>query len=144
MRKRERRGVRLAFLSGILILLGGGSGSAALYVHLLAFAARQVEWLRLPLLLLALVLPILAALGGITVMTGAFLYRDEKEHRGLLLIEIGSGAGLLGAALGVAGAVLSGLEGLRAVGGALMTLSGIGVLLSLVARGMIVSARLKR
>lgn len=144
MRRRERRGVRLAFLAGILILLGGGSGSAALYLHLLALAARQVDWLQPFFFLAVLVLPLAAALGGLTVMTGAFLYLDERRKSGLFLLEVGSGAGLLAAAFGIAGAVATGLSGIRAVGGALLTVSGLGVLLSLIARGMILHARLRR
>lgn len=144
MRRRERRGVRLAFVAGVLILLGGGSGSAALYLDLLTFAARQVEWLRPIFLLAFLVLPLLAALGGVTVMTGAFLYLDERPATGLLLVEIGSGAGFLALLLGLGGAFASGPSDFRTLGGALLTLSGVGVLLSLIARGMLLSAKLRR
>ncbi|MDA4128077.1 MAG: hypothetical protein OK422_01220 [Thaumarchaeota archaeon] len=90
----------LAFLGGILILIGG-FGTQSFLLSLFPYIQNEaVVYLpgiaSVTVSLAILVLSLLIGLGGFTVITGALALFFEHVRSGRLLIALGGGAGFLG------------------------------------------------
>lgn len=128
---RRRDAYRLAFAGGVLLLVTGATGSAALYVLALGFAASVFPDFAQLATGLAVAFALLASAGGATVLLGAHLLRKGARLPGKLVVEIGAGAGLLGLLLRLARASAEG--GFDAALAALLTLDGLGLALTVAA-----------
>jgi len=127
--------VLLAIVGGLMLLLGGASGSLGLYGFLLSLLA---QFLPPPydfaIYLLMMVLAVLASLGGATVMAGAYLIYIGRVGLGRLFISIGSGTGIVGFAVLLISEALKGIGALLAFLTTITSsVSWMGVLLSLAA-----------
>lgn len=128
---RRKDAYRLALAGGVLLLVSGATGSAALYLLLLSFATALFPSVAAVASALALALTLAASLGGLTVLLGARLLRKGATLPGKLLVEIGAGAGALGLLLRMARAAFEG--GVDGALGVILTLDGIGVALAVAA-----------
>lgn len=131
---RRRRASALAYLAGALLVLGGANGGADLWLFLAALAARLLPALAPELALVALVLALFAAGGGLTVALGGRLVAKGHPRSGLFLIDVGAGVGFLALGLALVEAWLAGVSPFAALAGYAGTLTGAGVLLALAAQ----------
>ncbi|MHB8605080.1 MAG: hypothetical protein ACYDCK_07450 [Thermoplasmatota archaeon] len=132
-----RRASRLAFWGGVCLIVGGASGSATLYVAILAILARVFPAVAGPAALVATLLTLLAAFGGVTVLFGARALATGNRRVGLFLVDIGAGLGVVGVILIAASALGSSLDfvSLRAAMGATFSgVAGVGLALTLYVR----------
>lgn len=91
---------KLAIIAGILLLLSGGSGvTALLTLEKIGDALAPSIFDSKLFVLIFSILLILASLGGISVITGGVLIGRKKVLLGKILIQIGSGAGVIGLVL---------------------------------------------
>lgn len=128
---RRRTAARLAGAGGVCLVLAGSTGSSALWDAVLARLASGLPGaFGAVLLALAVVLGVLAGLGGFTVLLGAWLIRRRSARLGAFVVGLGAGGGLLGLAFNLALVLLA--EGdVRPFFTALFaTLGGLGVALS--------------
>lgn len=88
---------KLAIIAGILLLLSGGSGvTSILTLEKIGDALAPSIFDSKVFILFFSILLILASLGGISVIFGGVLIGRKKVLLGKILIQIGSGAGILG------------------------------------------------
>ena len=120
----------IAMVAGILLLIAGLSGMAAMET-IKSFVTENVvdnEAVQIAFIVLVLV----ASLGGIAVIVGGLLIDKGKVGAGKLLITLGTGLGLIGLLVSLAVAVK---EESLTVGG-FLSVGAIGVILSIVARAV--------
>lgn len=131
-RARRRDAVRLAVASGVLLALAGAPGSALLYLVALSLVAPLLPPAWLPVAnALALALTLLAALGGGSVLLGAWALGRRRDVLGRTLVHVGAGMGALGLLLHALALAVD--EGPTAAVTALATLHGAGVALAVAA-----------
>ena len=104
MKKNNALAKKLAIISGILLLLSGGSGVATLQTLaglIFSFIPQYklLQWIFI-------ILMIFASFGGITVMIGGFLIGKHKVTLGRLMIQLGSGMGVIGLVLTIILAIM--------------------------------------
>lgn len=95
---KNKGGIILALISGILLIIGGVTGSVGLYGLLpwIASVLGLPPEILTTINLVLLVLGFIASLGGIAVIIGALLVAKERIRTGKLLITLGAGMGLIG------------------------------------------------
>jgi hypothetical protein len=115
----------LAFAGGTLLIIARLSGVTfwSPVAQDVADALGVPVWVFLPLL-------IIAALGGVSVIIGGFLFRKSRVDFGTVFIALGVGVDFIGLVVGVAGVV----HGRSGALGAASVLGLIGVVMSIVAR----------
>ena len=130
VREANQRDMIIAIVAGILLLIAGLSGMAAMET-IKSFVTENVvdnEAVQIAFIVLVLV----ASLGGIAVIVGGLLIDNGKVGTGKLLICLGAGLGLIGLIVSLAVAVK---EESLTVGG-FLSVGAIGVILSIVARAV--------
>lgn len=132
--KRTKRARAAAYAGGAILVLTGGPGA----VGLVRFGWRAVESLAPvlgralgPLFVLAL---LVAALGGFSVLAGAYLLGRRKRLLGKLFLRLGAGVGLLSFAIDVVLLAMAGENPLVPLVSTAATLRGVGLLLALYAQ----------
>lgn len=140
MSKTETRtfGLVLIILGGILLIYAGSTGSIGVFETIVNYAKNYLGSTETTILEILLIgLGIIASLGGISVLSGAYLIRKERKGTGKFIIGIGVGMGLIGLILLVA-TTLMGREGLsgtyQLIAGMAIGASGLGVLLTIFGR----------
>lgn len=127
MKKSNSLAKKLAIISGLLLLLSGGSGVAA--IKMLAEILFSIIPENKLLIWMFTFLIIIASFGGITVMIGGFLIGKHKVTLGRILIQLGSGMGVLGLLLMILVAIING----RFIMGSFFSIGTLGVTLSVIA-----------
>lgn len=121
----------LAVAGGTMLFMGGATGST-LFTLVKEFILPHVGGEAGETLALVLgILILLAALGGITVIAGGYCILRGIERVGKILIFIGLGIGIIGLIIGLVVALGSGT--LDVFTGSMLTFTGIGTVLSIVA-----------
>lgn len=140
MSKTETRtsGLVLIVLGGILLIYAGSTGSIGVFETIVDYAKNYLGSTETTILEILLIgLGIIASLGGISVLVGAYLIRNERKGTGKLIVGIGAGMGLIGLILLIATTVM-GREGLsgtyQLIAGMATGASGLGVLLTIFGR----------
>lgn len=134
LQRRRRVASRAAYVGGLLLVLTGSTGAAAIIAvghGALASVAPEVADFLLPLFL---VLMIAALLGGFSVVLGGYVLHRHHRFLGKVLIWLGAGAGLLPFALNIVLLIVTGRNPLESLAATAMTLQGLGVLLALFAQ----------
>lgn len=127
MKKNNILAKKLAIISGLLLLLSGGSGVAT--VQMLAGLLFEFVPQYKLLTFLYTVLLIFASFGGITVMIGGFLIGKQKVTIGRLLIQLGSGMGVIGLIFTITIAIINN----SLIIGSFFSLGTLGVVLGVIA-----------
>lgn len=130
MSGRNTTSMVIAIIAGVLLLISGLSGAAA-WETIKTFVSNNVTDNSAIQIVFA-VLIFIASLGGIVVILGGLLIWKNKVGFGKLLIALGAGIGLIGLIVSIIVAVA---ESDLTIGG-FLTMGGIGIILSIVARGM--------
>lgn len=131
---RRRRAIRAAIVSGVLLMLSGGAGSAWLavagweFVHVFA---PEVASVLAPLVLVAV---LIATLGGLSVLAGAWMLHRHRRIAGKLFIALGAGTGLFGLLLNFGVFVFAGGNPLDFLLSLALTVYGAGILLAVYAQ----------
>lgn len=140
MSKTETRTSGLIFivLGGILLIYAGATGSIGVFETIVDYAKNYLGSTETTILEMLLIgLGIIASLGGISVLVGAYLIRKERKGTGKFIVGIGAGMGLIGLILLIATTVM-GREGLtgtyQLIAGMATGASGLGVLLTIFGR----------
>lgn len=121
----------LAIVGGILLVIGGATGTL-IFGTIKEFVTPYLEGDSLVTVSLVLnILIILAALGGLLVIGGGYAIMKEHERVGKVLIFIGLGTGLFSLIIQLLVAVATGT--FDAFTGSMMTFTGIGSVLAIVA-----------
>lgn len=131
---RRTRPEALAYVGGVLLLVGGGAGSAVFYVLLTAMAAELVPELGPAFRVLQLAFLLVAALGGASVLVGGYLAETRRPR--LLcstFIALGAGMGLAGLALQLVSLVRGQGDPAQFARGWL-TVAGLGTVFALLAQ----------
>jgi len=126
----------LSFLSGILLVIAGTTGSVGVYGAVLSMLIQssQETTIRAVLEWIALTLVLLASLGGFSVILGGYLIYKSRVKLGKLIISIGVGVGIPGLLLAVfAGIATQSLSSVIAQHG---IIGWTGIALSIVARSL--------
>ncbi|MFX1563278.1 MAG: hypothetical protein ACFFDP_08215, partial [Promethearchaeota archaeon] len=95
---KNKVGIIIALISGIILILGGVASGVGIYAlipwiaSVLGFPPEIIAIINLAIL----VLDFIAGLGGIAVIIGALLVAKERIGTGKLLIGLGAGMGLIG------------------------------------------------
>jgi len=128
MKESNRKAMILAVIGGVLLLVSGTSGVAAMEAvkdfvtdNVADNSAIQIAFV---------ILIFLASLGGIGVIIGGVLTGRGKVGIGRFLIGVGSGLGLIGLIIAIA----VGIKEESLTIGAFIGIGAIGVLLSVAAR----------
>ncbi|MFQ6125057.1 MAG: hypothetical protein ACE5R6_10710 [Candidatus Heimdallarchaeota archaeon] len=131
-------GLVLIVLGGMLLIYAGSTGSIGVFETIVEYAKNylgETETTMLEILLIGL--GVIASLGGISVLAGAYLIRKDREGTGKFIVGIGAGMGLIGLILLIVTTVM-GREGLRGtyqlIAGMATGTSGLGVLLTIFGR----------
>lgn len=140
MSKTETRTSGLIFivLGGILLIYAGATGSIGVFETIVDYAKNYLGSTETTILEMLLIgLGIIASLGGISVLVGAYLIRKERKGTRKFIVGIGAGMGLIGLILLIATTVM-GREGLtgtyQLIAGMATGASGLGVLLTIFGR----------
>jgi len=128
----------LALIGGILLWIAGAAGSvgiAGTITEILASIPELAPFVDI-LNLIYYVLLLLAGLGGITVIGGAWLMTTARLGTGKFLIGIGAGMGLISLIIQIAQNVytLGGGAALDLFLATAMTTTGAGIILSIIGR----------
>jgi len=129
-REANQRAMIIAMVAGILLLIAGLSGMAAMETIKDFVTENVVDNDTVQIVFVILVL--IASLGGIAVIVGGLLINKGKVGTGKLLITLGTGLGLIGLIVSLAVAVK---EESLTIGG-FLGVGAIGVILSIVARAV--------
>lgn len=128
MPERNRTAMIIAIVAGILLFVAGVSGVAEwgaiktfVTTHIIDNIAAHIVFA---------ILIFIASLGGISVIIGGLLIGKNKVRTGKFTISLGAGMGLIGFMVSVVMAVM---ENSIIIGG-FMSVGGIGLILSIVAR----------
>lgn len=130
---RRRLASLLGYAGGLCLVAAGSSGSAALHATILAWLASGLGPAGQAFIALAVVLGLLAAFGGFTVILGAWLIGRGSVRTGAFLLPIGAGAGLFGLAVNLTVLILDRGDVRPFLAGAFAGLGGLGVLLAIAA-----------
>lgn len=97
----------LSFLSGILLIIAGTTGSVGVYGAVLSalIQSSQETIVRSVLEWIALTLVLLASLGGFSVILGGYLIYKSQMRLGKLIIGLGIGVGIPGLLLAVSAGI---------------------------------------
>ncbi len=128
----------LALIGGILLWIAGAAGSVGIVgtiTQILASIPELAPFVDI-LNLISYILLILAGLGGITVIGGGLLMTTDRLGTGKFLIGIGAGMGLISLIIQIAQNVYTAGAGaaLDLFLATAMTTTGIGIILSIIAR----------
>ena len=127
MKKNNELAKKLAIISGLLLLLSGGTGVAS--INLIAAILFSFIPEYTVLMWFFTILLIIASFGGITVMVGGFLIGKHKVTLGRLLIQLGSGMGVIGLIITITVAIWHN----NLLIGSFFSLGTLGVTLSVIA-----------
>ena len=116
--KEEERslGILMLIIGGILMCYAGVTGSIGIFETIVDYAKVHLGSTEASILeILLVVLGIIASLGGISVLAGAYMVKKGRKGTGKFIVGIGTGMGLIGLTL-FASAIVSfhlGLSHLR-------------------------------
>jgi len=136
--KTNTKAMAIAIVAGILLLVAGLSSMAA-WEEIKAFIIHNIGD-NPGIEIVFLILIIIASLGGIAVIIGGLLIFKGNVGTGKLLIVLGVGLGLIGFIITL---VIGIMEGSLTIGG-FLSISLIGIILSVVARVMAEDVPTKR
>ncbi|MEA1904989.1 MAG: hypothetical protein U9M97_03815 [Candidatus Hadarchaeota archaeon] len=126
--KRNKTAMIIAIVAGILLLVAGMNGVAAweaiktfVTTHIIDNIAVQIVFA---------ILIFIASLGGISVIIGGLLIGKNRVMTGKFIIFLGAGMGLIGLIVSTIVAVMGNPLAI----GEFMSVGGIGLILSIVAR----------
>jgi len=94
VREDNRTAGAIGILAGVLMLLAGASGAAA-WSDILSFLEARLGSSAV-INIFALVIVLIASLGGLAVIIGSALIASNRVRGGRLLIALGAGFGLIG------------------------------------------------
>ncbi|MCW4034865.1 MAG: hypothetical protein NWF03_05825 [Candidatus Bathyarchaeota archaeon] len=101
-----------AYVSGILLLIAGTTGSIGIVGTIIQYALDNLSGVSADFLSLVLhMLNIVADLGGISVIIGGTLILKQRKWIGKFVIGLGAGMGLFGFMLTIVSALLHGWTG---------------------------------
>jgi len=130
MSGRNTTSMVLAIVAGILLLIAGLSGAAA-WETIKTFVSNNVVDNSAIQIVFAILI-FIASFGGIVVILGGLLIWKNKVGIGKFLIALGAGLGLIGLIVSI---IVAAVESDLTIGG-FLTMGGIGIILSIVARVM--------
>ena len=130
MSGRNTTSMVLAIVAGVLLLIAGLSGAAA-WESIKNFVTNNVADNSAIQMVFAILI-FIASLGGIVVILGGLLIWKNQVGFGKILIVLGAGIGIIGLIVSIIVAVA---ESDLTIGG-FLTLGGIGIILSIVARAV--------
>ena len=84
----------IGILAGVLMILAGASGATA-WSHILSFLEARLGS-SAPINMLAIVIVVIASLGGLAVIIGSALIASNHVRGGRLLMALGAGIGVIG------------------------------------------------
>lgn len=95
---KNKVGIIIALISGIILILGGVTSTVGIYglIPWIALVLGFPPEILAVINLVLLVLNLIASLGGIAVIIGALLVAKERIGTGKLFIGLGAGMGLIG------------------------------------------------
>lgn len=100
-RPRPRQAARAAYVSGLLLILTGGTGAVGLIAlgwELARLVAPDLEPAVRPFFVVAF---LVAALGGFSVVAGGWLLSRHRLWAGRVFVRLGAGVGLMGLLLDI-------------------------------------------
>lgn len=124
-----------AYVSGILLLLAGTTGSVGIVGTIIQYAIDNLSGVSADFLSLVLhVLNVVADLGGVSVIVGGTLVLKQRKTIGKFIIGLGAGMGLFGFMLTIISALLHGWTGaINFLFMVTQSIGWIGVIFALVA-----------
>ncbi len=131
---RNRAAMVIAIVAGIMLFATGISG-AATWETIKTFVATHIAD-NIAVQIIFAILIFIAALGGIAVIIGGLLIGKNKVLAGKIIIGLGAGMGLIGLIVSVVLAVATNSFNIGSFFGAFMTVGGIGLILSIIARSV--------
>ena len=127
---RNKTAAYLAIVGGILILIAGGTGMATFLAELGDIIQDHIGKNEI-IDTIFWILIIIAALGGLTVMLGGFLFYKEYIRVGKFLIMLGAGLGLIGLIIALISALYQGEEA-QFFSWLTTSFMGVGLILSII------------
>ena len=128
MVSRNTQAMAIAFVAGILLIIGGISGLAT-WETIKGFVTEHIAD-NIVIQVVFAVLIFIASLGGISVIAGGILIGKNKVRLGKFLITLGAGLGLIGLIFSL---IVTYIEGNFTIG-SFLSIGVIGLILSIVAR----------
>ncbi len=128
MSARNRTAMIIAIVAGILLVVAGVSGVAAWEAIKTFVTTYVIDNIAVQIVFVILIF--IASLGGISVIIGGLLIGKNKVRTGKFTISLGAGMGLIGLIVSIVMAVVAN----SLIIGEFMTVGGIGLILSIVAR----------
>lgn len=118
----------IAIVAGILLFVAGVSGAAAWEAIKTFVTTYVIDNIAVQIVFVILIF--IASLGGISVIIGGLLIGKNKVRTGKFTISLGAGMGLIGLIVSIVMAVVAN----SLIIGEFMSIGGIGLFLSIVAR----------
>ena len=128
MSGRNTTSMVVAIIAGVLLLIAGLSGAAA-WESIKTFVSNNVADNSAIQMVFAILI-FIASFGGLVIILGGLLIWKNKVGVGKFLIALGAGFGLIGLIISIVVAVIE----IDYLIGGFLTIGGIGLLLSIVAR----------
>jgi len=128
MSARNRTAMIIAIVAGTLLFVAGVSGVAAWEAIKTFVTTYIIDNIAVQIVFVILIF--IASLGGISVIIGGLLIGKNKVRTGKFTISLGAGMGLIGLIVSIVMAVVAN----SLIIGEFMTVGGIGLILSIVAR----------
>ncbi len=129
---RNKTAAILAIVGGLFILIGGGTGMVSFLNELSEIVKDMMGEPNQTVETIFMILIFIAALGGVAVMIGGFLFFRDYVRIGKILIFLGAGIGIVGLIIWFLSFVVQG-EGLEFFSLITTTFLGIGIILSIAA-----------
>ncbi len=131
-------GILMLIIGGILMCYAGVTGSIGIFETIVDYAKVHLGSTEATILeLLIVVLGVIASLGGLSVLAGAYMVKKGRKGTGKFIVGIGTGMGLIGLILLIITTIM-GSDGLTGtyllISGMASGASGLGVLLSIFGR----------
>ena len=128
MASRNSQAMAVAFVAGILLIIGGISGLAT-WETIKDFVTTHIADNSIIQVVFAILI-FIASLGGIAVISGGILIGKNKVGLGKFIIALGAGMGLIGLIFSL---IITYLEGNLTIG-SFLSIGVVGLILSIVAR----------
>lgn len=133
---KNRLALLLGIISGVLLIISGGTGGVGLWAllpWLVAVLGLPVEVAAVVNLVLTILLYV-AGLGGVSVIIGSLLFSWGRVRLGRLIVGLGAGIGVISLALSLAQMYLAGILNVTFLLALSQTPGWAGAVLSIVAR----------
>jgi hypothetical protein len=128
MASRNTQAMGIAFIAGILLIIGGISGLAT-WETIKDFVTTHIADNSIIQIVFAILI-FIASLGGLSVIAGGLLIGKNKIGLGKFIIALGAGLGLIGLIFSL---IVTYIEGNFTIG-SFFSIGVIGLILSIVAR----------